>query len=159
MNTGHTTQISSQKTWARGGKKMYEWICNNLVIQFNIPEEFVNEWKTTKIYYPKAIEWHSWFKERHKKYSNVEYQEDCAKTDDCCDCAEFLRLGGHEFFRALDKWLKGLPEVDSSYATKSASITIAINLETSIDDLGQMSILSSEWQEETDYHKIGRAHV
>ena len=137
---------------SRGGRKMYDWICSNLIIQFNIPEEFVNEWKTTKLYYPKAIEWHSWFKDRHEKYLNVEYQEDCAKTDDCCDCAEYLRLGGHEFFRALDKWLKNLHDIDSSYATKSASFTLTINLETSIDDLGQMSILSSEWQEETDYH-------
>lgn len=144
---------------ARGGKDMYEWICNNCIIQYNIPKEFVDEWNTTYLYLPDAVKWYWWFIQRYEKYKMVYNLEDCANTDTCCDCAEYLRLGGNDFFAGKDResglkaWVERITnEFNTSYATMSASITIPVNITNSIDDLGEMAIVSSEWQEEVDYH-------
>ena len=137
---------------SRGGYEMYKWISNNLAIQFMIPEEFSDEWKETKLYYPEALKWYWWFKDRIEKYKSVLNLEDCANSDDCCDCTEYIKRGGYDFYSALAKWLDNLPELNSDYATRAASVTLTVNLQNSIDDLGEMSILSSDWGEEVDYH-------
>lgn len=161
---------------ARGGENMYKWICDNCIIQFNIPSAYTYEWKTTFLYYPQAVKWAKWFKERDDKYynddengyaaieaSNNELPEDekylfvstdefCRTTDDCCDCNEFFRLGGHDFYVELKDWIDSIGEKDFSFATNSASLVIPINLQANIDDLGEMTILSNEWQSEVDYH-------
>lgn len=136
---------------SRGGKKMYEWICNNCIIQFNIPAEFADEWNTTRLYFADAIKWYWWFNERVEKYENVLYLDDCKKTDDCCDCSEYVKLGGEAFYNKLSAWIENHSDFDSN-ATNSASIVIPITFTTTIDDLGEMSIFSSKWQEEVDYH-------
>ena len=144
---------------SRGGKEMYEWICNNCIIQYNIPKEFVDEWNATYLYLPDAVKWYWWFEQRYEKYKMVYNLEDCPDTDTCCDCTEYIRLGGNDFFAGKDResglraWVeKIMDKFDTSYATMSASVTVPVNITNSIDDLGEMAILSSEWQEEVDYH-------
>lgn len=142
---------------SRGGKEMYDWISNNCIVQYIIPENLVDEWHTTYLYFPDALKWYEWFKERYEKYDKVLYLEDCKDTETCDDCLEYLRLGGADFFAGEDRkgGLKAFIEnitLNQSYATKSASITIPITITSSIDDLGEMAILSSEWNEETNYH-------
>ena len=142
---------------SRGGEEMYRWISDNCIIQYMIPEEFVDEWDTTYLYFPDAIKWYQWFKDRFEIYKYVYNIEDCKNTDDCCDCTEYLRLGGNDFYAGKDRkgglkaWVENVI-LDTSYATLSASFTVPVNIMTSIDDLGEMSILSSEWQAEVDYH-------
>ena len=136
---------------ARGGDEMYKWITNNCIIQYNIPEKFINEWGVSFIYLPEAIKWYYWFKERIEKYSGITEKEDCNNVDDCYDCEKFIKLGGESFYNDLDKWLAGL-DINTSFATMSASITIPLNITNSIDDLGEMSIFSNEWDKDEDYH-------
>lgn len=144
---------------SRGGKDTYDWIVNNCIIQFNIPEEFANGWNCTYLYYPQAIKWYWWFKERCEKYGDASTIEDCQETDDCCDCKEFLKLGGCSFFNALSSWINSLGGLYNTFATNSASVSIPITFTNSIDDIGEMSIFSSDWQEETDYHNtIGNSY-
>ena len=136
---------------ARGGKEMYKWMTNNCFIQYNIPAEFSDEWSTTYLTFPDAIKWYYWFRERAEKYTHTENLEDCKDTDDCCDCTEYIKLGGYEFYKSLRDWVENL-EIDNSYATNSASITIPISFSNSIDDLGEYAIFSNDWEEEVDYH-------
>jgi len=140
---------------SRGGKDMYNWISNNCIIQYQIPEKFVDGWNTTYLYYPDAIKWYHWFKERSENYENVSILEDCAIVDlkdgNCCDCTEFVKLGGHEFYEGLKEWVDNV-EIDNSSFTNAASITIPISISTSIDDLGEMTIFSNKWKDEEDYH-------
>ena len=141
--------------FSRGGKSMYDWISNNCIIQYQIPEKYVDEWKTTFLYFADAIKWYKWFEEKSEIYKNADSFEDCSKNEyengNCCECNEFVRLGGHGFFNELKKWVKNV-EINQSFATNSASIVIPISFTNSIDDLGEMAIFSSKWQEEVDYH-------
>ena len=140
---------------SRGGRDMYDWISNNCIIQYKIPEEFSDEWNTTYLYYPDAIKWYYWFKKRSENYEYVHNIEDCHLVDlkdgDCCDCVEFVKRGGHAFYNGLKAWVDSV-NINPSFATNSASITIPISITNSIDDLGEMAILSSKWKEERDYH-------
>lgn len=136
---------------ARGGEEMYKWMTNNCFIQYNIPARFSDEWATTYLTFPDALKWYYWFSERVEKYTHAENLEDCKETDDCCDCNEYIKLGGYEFYKYLRDWVDNF-EIDDSYATNSASITIPISFTNSIDDLGEYSIFSNEWKDETDYH-------
>lgn len=140
---------------SRGGQAMYDWISNNCIVQYQIPKEFADEWNTTYLYYPDAIKWYYWFKKRSEEYKLVSELEDCHLVDlgdgNCCDCTEFVRLGGHTFLDGLEKWINSV-EVNQEFATNSASITIPLSIINSIDDLGEMAIFSSKWEEERDYH-------
>lgn len=136
---------------ARGGEEMYKWMTNNCFIQYNIPAKFSDEWSTTYLPFSDALKWYYWFRERAEKYTHAENLEDCKNTDDCCDCSEYIKLGGYGFYKDLKDWVENL-KIDNSYATNSASITIPISFTNSIDDLGEYSIFSNEWKEETDYH-------
>lgn len=137
---------------SRGGDAMYEWINKNCIVKFAIPEQFVYEWKTTFLYYPQAIQKYLWFKEMSSKHKMVSVPDDCKSTDNCCECQEFVRLGGHDFYYAIKEWVDGLDDIDFSYATKEASIVLPVHLSVSIENLGEMSIFSEEWVEERDYH-------
>lgn len=136
---------------SRGGKDMYEWICNNCIIQFNIPEEYVEKWHITSMYFTDALKWYWWFSERVDLYSEITTLEDCKGADDCCDCQKYLELGGKGFYDAISKWITDNANF-SPTPTNSASVTIPITFTTSIDDLGEMSIFSNEWEAGTDYH-------
>ena len=136
---------------SRGGEAMYKWMSNNCVIQFNIPKEYTEKWGTTSMYLTDALKWYWWFNERVDKYSGVTTLEDCKETDDCCDSEKYINLGGKGFFDTLSEWVDSISDF-SPNATKSASITIPITITASIDDLGEMSIFSSDWEEGVDYH-------
>lgn len=135
---------------ARGGENMYNWIVSNCIIQFNIPSKYTDEWKCTYLYYPQAIKWYSWFKERSEKYEGIATIGECKKAEDCCDCTEYIRLGGKDFMDELEAWLSEI--TFSCEATNSASLVLPLCFTNSIDDLGEMTIFSSKWQEEVDYH-------
>ena len=140
---------------SRGGKKMYDWISNNCIVQYQIPDEYSDEWNTTYLYYPDAIKWYYWFKEKSEQFKYVSNLEDCQTVDlnggTCCDCVEFVKLGGHGFYNRLKEWVDSV-NINPEFATNSASVTIPITILSSIDDLGEMAIFSSKWKEEQDYH-------
>ncbi len=143
---------------ARGGEKRYKWITNNCFIQYKVPAKFTDAWKTTYINFTDAVKWYYWFKERVEKYKYAASIEECKTTDDCCDCTEYIELGGYEFFAYLEEWINSLKDENGNFkpfmtnATNSASITIPVSFTNSIDDLGEMAIFSNKWEEEVDYH-------
>lgn len=144
---------------SRGGKDFFEWIINNCIPRFYINEN--NEsgdtfygkveeyWGAKYLYYPDVIKWSAWLTSKSNKYKNLDDYTQCKESDDCCDCTDFFKRGGHRMQRKMTQWLKGITTDEA--ATKSASITIPISLSTSIDDIGEMSIFSNEYQEKVDY--------
>ena len=135
---------------ARGGNDMYEWMKEKCFVSFNIPDEFIDEWKTDKLCYSDALKWQKWFNDRVALYS-----KECKDTGNCCECQEFNRLGGSEMLEALNAWInerKAEFEQGFEWSLNSASYTIPITLNASIDDLGEMSIFSSEYKDGVDYH-------
>ena len=144
---------------SRGGKEFFDWVMNNCIPRFYINEyndsgdtfygSVEEYWGAKYLYYPDVIKWSAWLTSRSNKYKNLDNYTQCKESDDCCDCTDFFKRGGHRMQRKMTQWLKGITTDEA--ATKSASITIPISLSTSIDDIGEMSIFSNEYQEKVDY--------
>lgn len=135
---------------ARGGDAMYEWIKNNCFAYFKIPDEFSDEWRTNELCYSDALKWQKWFQDRVDLYS-----KDCKETVNCCDCNEFKRLGGEKILIELNKWINEIKqrfEDGFEQSLNSASYSIPITITSTIDDLGEMPIFSSDYEDGVDYH-------
>lgn len=140
---------------ARGGRKFYEWLTYNCFPRFDIEKELQSVWGCDHLSYPSAIEWLGWFEER-SKFSGCTDEACCRDTDDCCECVEYVKRGGKDFHDKLYVWLTGVTSnmegnVDSGVFPKSACFTVPLMFKSNIDDLGQMSIFSSEWERGADY--------
>lgn len=134
---------------ARGGDEMYKWITEKCFVTFEIPEKYADEWKTTKLCYSEALKWQKWLSDRADLYSMP-----CEESENCCECNEFKKLGGTDILNLLTEWIderKKEFENGFEHSLNSASYSIPILLTTSIDDLGQMSIFSSDWKDGEDY--------
>lgn len=144
---------------ARGGNDFYKWICLNCIPKFYINDfnatgdtffsDVEDYWGCKYLYYPDVIKWASWLNNRSNKYQNYKEESDCANSENCCDCSEFFKRGGHRMTKKINDWLKSLSFENA--ATNSATLTYQISLSTSIDDMGEMSIFSNEYKENTDY--------
>ena len=131
---------------ARGGKKFFLWVSENIIPTFRIPKEYTDKWGTKVLYYPDALVWKGWFDERHKRYSGI---TDCKLSDDCCDCEEYYSRGGSNMRMLLEEWCKTTKRkiVDNNENfTRQASLNIPISLVRNIDNMGEMSIFSGEWE-------------
>ena len=152
-----------------GGKKTYEFISKFMLLQVEIPTKFIEKWGCSHLYHTEIFKWHSWFKERNAKYNGKE----CSETEDCCDCKEYEERGGYLMFSILDTFIKNLSFKNYGVDTyddivygngftnqKSfkniACINIPILITNSIDDLGEMSIFSEEWEGGKDFDTIGK---
>lgn len=136
---------------ARGGKMFFEWVSDNIIPTFKIPKDYVNWWGTSRLYYPDALMWFGWFDSRKEKYDGV---TNCELTDSCCDCEEYFSRGGSNMWMLLDEWCKQtrwrIKTNNISY-TKEASLNIPISLVRNVDNIGEMSMFSSEWEPGVDY--------
>lgn len=120
--------------------------------EFTLPYELYYEWNCLTMYYTTIVKWLAWFEERYYKYNydavaKKELQEiNCSDSDNCCDCAEYLRLGGVVMY----KWLSSINlKIEVEYI--DASITLPIFLGNTIDDLGEMSNMAEYWEPGVDY--------
>ena len=144
---------------SRGGKEFFEWVMNNCIPRFYINEynefgdtffaDVEDYWGAKYLYYPDVIKWSAWLTERAEKYKDLENYTQCNDSEECCDCSEFFKRGGHRMQRKMAQWLDGISA--DVVSTNSASVTIPISLSTSIDDIGEMSIFSNEYKEKVDY--------
>lgn len=144
---------------SHGGKEFYDWITTHCMPKFYINDYnssgdtfyggVENYWGCKYLYYPEAIKWASWFSNKASKYKSYKKLSDCQDLENCCDCTEFFKRGGHKMNYKLHKWISSISKDHN--ATNSASLTFQISLSTSIDDIGEMSIFSNEYKERTDY--------
>lgn len=160
-----------------GGKKMFDFITSYVVPAFNIydPEEpdsskWVEKWNKPRLFYPDVIKWLDWF----EKMSIYSTDADCSKaksasTESCCDCTEYWERGGNKIHSKLKTWYN---QVQSNLAlVKSAigglidagqaacyipNISLYISSLNSIENVGEFSIFSTEYDTETDYRTAGK---
>ena len=148
----------------------FKWICENVVPSFIIPMKYKNYWKRDRLFYPDVIKWLAWFSGRTSYDEIAEFKEgkdgevdiwDCKNSGitDCCDCEEYFGRGGKRVYSAMVEWY----DAEQSAITKNneiissntncfvPTIILPTNLQVSIDDLGEMSIFSNEYELGVNY--------
>ena len=114
---------------------------------YPIDSGYTDEWGCDFIYYPQVVK----YVDLYGKYSGYTNMNDCSGATDCCDCTEYFRLGGNVVFSGMPTFLENITcdgNFDEPY------MILDIMLTNSIDDLGEMSILSEEYVGGVEYEKI-----
>ena len=152
----------------------FKWICDNVVPSFIIPMKYKDYWEKDRLFYPDVIKWLAWFKdkiigsksyERNGKFKKGEDGEldtwECkSKTiEDCCDCEEYFNRGGERIYDEMKKWYDDVKHrilhvksiIDGSKNCFIPTVILPTELQLSIDDLGEFSIFSTDYELGVDY--------
>ena len=152
----------------------FKWICDNVVPSFIIPMKYKDYWKRDRLFYPDVIKWLAWFKKRMidpKSYeTNGKFEEgkngeldtwECkSKTiEDCCECEEYFNRGGERIYDEMKKWYDDVKQrilhvksiIDGSKNCFIPTVILPTELQLSIDDLGEFSIFSTDYELGKDY--------
>ena len=144
----------------------FKWICDNVVPSFTIPVAYRNYWKKDILFYPDVIKWMKWFSDREKlnyeEAANFELERgltelwDCKAegVGDCCDCEEYFGRGGDRIYQEMKKWYNKVQSKILSSISKPCSmptIILPTELQLSIDDMGEFSIFSTDYELGKDY--------
>lgn len=152
----------------------FKWICDNVVPSFIIPMKYKDYWEKDRLFYPDVIKWLAWFKdrmigsksyERNGKFKKGEDGEldtwECkSKTiEDCCDCEEYFNRGGERIYDEMKKWYDDVKQrilhvksiIDGSKNCFIPTVILPTELQLSIDDLGEFSIFSTDYELGKDY--------
>ena len=144
----------------------FKWICDNVVPSFTIPVAYRNYWKKDILFYPDVIKWMKWFNDRedlnYEEAANFELEReiteiwDCKAEgiDDCCDCEEYFGRGGKRIYDKMKEWYNQVQGKILSSINKSCSmptIILPTELQLSIDDIGEFSIFSTDYELGKDY--------
>ena len=144
----------------------FKWICDNVVPSFTIPVAYRNYWKKDILFYPDVIKWMKWFNDRedlnYEEAANFELEReiteiwDCKAEgiDDCCDCEEYFERGGKRIYDKMKEWYNQVQGKILSSINKSCSmptIILPTELQLSIDDIGEFSIFSTDYELGKDY--------
>lgn len=144
----------------------FKWICDNVVPSFTIPMAYRNYWKKDILFYPDVIKWMKWFNDRedlnYEEAANFELEIeiteiwDCKAegVDDCCDCEEYFGRGGKRIYDKMKEWYNQVQGKILSSINKSCSmptIILPTELQLSIDDIGEFSIFSTDYELGKDY--------
>lgn len=152
----------------------FKWICDNVVPSFIIPMKYKDYWKRDRLFYPDVIKWLTWFKKRMidpKSYeTNGKFEEgkngeldtwECKSQtiEDCCDCEEYFNRGGERIYDEMKKWYDDVKQrilhvksiIDGSKSCFIPTVILPTELQLSIDDLGEFSIFSTEYELGKDY--------
>ena len=134
----------------------YKWICDNIVPTYNIPRDLQDYWQKDTLYYPDVIRWIGWFNERYIKYGA---SPNCETSSDCCDCTEYVNRGGKAEMDRMNTWYNTIQtnilnlngNIGGCY---TPHIISPIELQNSIEDLGEFSIFCERYEIGTDYRTI-----
>ena len=148
----------------------FKWICENVVPSFIIPMEYKDYWKRDKLFYPDVIKWMAWFFSRLDYEEKASYEKplsgeveswDCKESGitNCCDCEEYFNRGGKRIYLEMVEWFeriqsginKNVKEISGYTKCFIPTIIFPIELQTSIDDLGEFSIFSTKYELGIDY--------
>ena len=148
----------------------FKWICDNVVPSFIIPMKYKDYWKRDRLFYPDVIKWMAWFKERiikgyestFKKGEDGELDSWNCKSSavtDCCDCEEYFNRGGKRIYSAMSEWVENVQYkivenssiISGSTDCFAPTVILPTELQVSIDDLGEFSIFSKEYELGKDY--------
>ena len=142
----------------------FKWICENVVPSFQLPMKYSEYWKMERLYYPDVVKWLAWFGKRlsyEEVYNNEDDTWDCSSNSeiDCCDCEEYFKRGGKRTYDSMKSWYDSIQSTikDNDERLKSltgcqiSKVIMPIELQLSIDDLGELSILSKDYVLGEDY--------
>jgi hypothetical protein len=148
----------------------YKWICDNIVPSYYISNEYADYWNEKKLYYPDVIKWIAWFESRlnYESFYTAATDTEIAHWDckqenvDCCDCEEYFNRGGEREYNRMVEWYETL---QTNITDNNAfilehrecfepSMIGEIELQNSIEDLGQFSIFSKEYELGIDYRTV-----
>ena len=127
----------------------FKWICENVVPTFIIPSEYKDYWQIGRLFYPDVIRWVGWMADK-SGYEGVE----CKESVNCCECDEWNQRGGTAILRLMRAWLDAMHPITPSDLTEGCAIPtliMPISLQTSIDNLGEFSILPTDYELSKDY--------
>ena len=148
----------------------YKWICDNIVQSYYISNEYVDYWKRKKLYYPDVIRWIAWFGARlnYEEFYTAATDTEIAHWNckqenvDCCDCEEYFNRGGEREYTKMMEWYETLQTkitANNDFILEhrkcfEPSMIGEIELQNSIEDLGQFSIFSKEYELGIDYRTV-----
>ena len=135
----------------------YKWICENIIPTFVIPSAYKDYWATDKLYYPDVVKWIGWLNDRIG-YGTHGSMFECSASTDCCECEEWWKRGGEDILSSMTEWfesvqdriLKNIDSVDCAIPT----MIMPVNMQVSIDNLGEFSIFSTDYELGIDYRCI-----
>ena len=150
---------------AMGGNTFYTWICQNVIPTYTIPTVYQDYWGRTTLYYPDVIKWIGWFNAR-SEFSACTTENCCGDVSgNCCDCTEYVNRGGNSVYTSMTSWYSSIqskiisslpkgkyPYMDSThYKCYEPFHILPIEIQNSIDDLGEFTIFCEEYKVGVDY--------
>lgn len=148
----------------------FKWINENVVPSFIIPMRYRDYWKRDVLFYPDVIKWLAWFGQRLGYETSGEYKEgsdgevdtwNCKNelVKDCCDCEEYFNRGGRRIYGKMKEWYDAVNDkidenrnvIDANNNCFIPTMILPTELQISIDDLGEKSIFSTEFELGVDY--------
>lgn len=149
-----------------GVEGFYHWICENVIPTYKLPRDLQDYWERDTLYYPDVLKWIGWFNER-SQFASYTTEESCSASSDCCECVEYVKRGGAAELARMSAWYG---KIQTNIALLNATIINAttkepnpcflphiispIELQNSIEDLGEFSIFCERYEIGTDYRTI-----
>ena len=134
----------------------FKWVCDNIVPSFTIPAQYKDYWRRDKLFYPDVITWAGWLEDR-SDYGSLGSIWKCSGSTDCCECEKWFNLGGNDILGKMQEWYSNVQsKILTSINEPCAIPTIIepVNMQVSIDDLGEFSIFSTDYELGVDYRTI-----
>lgn len=135
---------------------IFKFFKDYIVPSFTIPQNLIDYWNVTYLFYPDVIRWITWFYPRTKIYGNITDESQCNASTNCCDCVEYINRGGKDFYDKLVNWYnsiqdKILSNVDKLKDCYKPIMLRQLEITNNIFDLGQESEMVEEYQVGIDY--------
>lgn len=146
-----------------GVEGFYHWICENVIPTYKLPRDLQDYWERDTLYYPDVLKWMGWFKDR-SQYASYTTEESCSSSLDCCECVEYVKRGGAAELARMTAWYG---KIQTNIALLNSTIINAttkepnpcflphiispIELQNSIEDLGEFTIFCEEYKVGVDY--------
>ena len=154
-----------------GGNDFYNWICENVIPTYYISDSYRDYWNCDRLYYPDVIKWIAWFKERENYEGDADFSPstdediehwDCSETSNYCECEEYFKRGGQRELENMQNWYHGIQgkindlnsDVKSNLVCMTPEFNLSIQLTNSLDNIGQYSSLSPEYELGVDYRTV-----
>ena len=140
----------------------YKWICDNLIPSYKIPLKYKDYWRRDKLYFPDVIKWIGWIEDR-SGYGESGYTIfNCSASTDCCECEDWFRRGGNDILSSMTEWygtVSGAIKTNNEIVSGSVGCAIPtivspLTMQVSIDNLGEFSIFSKEYELGIDYRTV-----
>ena len=133
--------------------ELYSYLTQTYFPKYAIEDKYKDIWNKSYLSLAEVHKWIKWFEERNDLYGNI---ENCSKSDDCCDCEKYTKLGGLNTYNKLKEFIL---QIEKPIGLTDAYATIPIILSTTIDDMGEYSIFYEEWVPGHDYGNQGHIVV